>query len=285
MDLEMLAVFQSVVRTGSISRAAHELRYAQSNISTKIHKLESDLCTILFYRHNRGVSLTAKGRMLLNYSEQIFNLIKETTEAMKDDNVPGGPLAIGSLETTASVHLPKLLAEYHHEYPNVDLALKTGTTEKNIREVLAYNLDGAFIAGPIDHPALTQKKFTDEELVLVTDHEKISPSFIQEIQNRTLLVFPTGCSYRRILEQWLQSYGLLPKKIIEFDTLEAIIGCVCAGLGISLLPLSVAERFAKKGTLKIYPIGNTYSKVQVIFIYRQNQFIPASLRRFIEMLR
>ncbi|AZV44022.1 LysR substrate-binding domain-containing protein [Peribacillus asahii] len=121
-----------------------------------------------FYRHNRGTTLTSKGKMLLTYSEQIFQLIEETTKVMKDDQTPKGPLIIGSMETTAAVRLPSLLTKYHHAYPDVDLILKTGPTEQNIQGVLQYDLDGAFVAGPIDHPELIQKTVIEEELVLIT---------------------------------------------------------------------------------------------------------------------
>lgn len=125
MDLQALKIFRIVAEKGSISQAARELNYAQSNISTKIQQLEAHLQTSLFYRHNRGITLTVKGQILLAYTEKIFHLIDETIKVMKDDSIPKGPLCIGSMETTAAVYLPQLLSKYHNDYPNVDLSLKT----------------------------------------------------------------------------------------------------------------------------------------------------------------
>lgn len=283
MDLQALKIFKIVAEKGSISQAARELNYAQSNVSTKIQHLESNLQTLLFYRHNRGITLTVKGQMLLAYTEKIFHLIDETTRVMKDDSIPKGPLYVGSMETTAAVYLPKLLSKYHNAYPNVDLTLKTGTTEQNIQGVLQYNLDGAFVAGPINHPELIQKPVTEEELVLITDTMHSSMSSIRDIQTRTLLVFPNGCSYRMILEQWLHEKGLIPNKIIEFDTIEAIIGCVCAGLGISLLPISVVEKYVQARILRCHSIENSSTKVPTVFIYRNDRFMSTSLIKFIDM--
>lgn len=284
MDLQALKVFQVVAETGSISKAARELNYAQSNISTKIQQLEAYLQTSLFYRHNRGITLSAKGQMLLKYTEKIFDLIGETTSIMKDDNIPRGPLSIGSMETTAAVHLPKLLSIYHKDYPNVDLTLKTGTSQKNIQEVLQYNLDGAFVVGPINHPELLQKTVIDEELVFITDSIHPIMSSIKDIQTRTLLVFPIGCSYRRILEQWLHNEGLIPNKIIEFDSLGAIISSVCSGLGMSLLPMSVVKEHVQAGTLRCHSIQNSYANVPTVFVYRKDRFMSNALIKFIDML-
>lgn len=285
MDLQALKIFQVVAEAGSISKAARDLNYAQSNISTKIQQLEAYLQTSLFYRHNRGITLSVKGQMLLKYTEKIFHLIDETTNVMREENIPSGPLSIGSMETTAAVHLPKLLSIYHNNYPNVDLTLKTGSTGKNIHEVLQYNLDGAFVAGPIYHPELDQKPFIDEELVLITDTQHPTMSSIKDIQTRTLLVFPTECSYRKILEQWLHNEGLIPNKIIEFESLGAMIASVCSGLGMSLLPISAVEKYVHAGTLRCHSIKNSYANVPTVFIYRKDRFMSKALIEFIDMFK
>ncbi len=283
MDLHALKVFQIVAQTGSITRAAQKLNYAQSNVTSKIQQLETHLETPLFYRHNRGTTLTAKGKMLLDYTEKIFHLIEETTKVMKDDHTPKGPLCIGSMETTAAVRLPDILSKYHHQYPNVDMSLITGPTEQHVQGVLQYELDGAFVAGPIEHPELIQTAVMEEELVLITDTLQPPLSSIKEIQTRTLLVFRTGCSYRAKFQHWLHNEGVIPEKIMEFGTLEAILGCVSAGLGISLLPKSVVEKRVQSGSLRCHSIPTPYSKVNTVFIHRKDAVMTSALVKFIDM--
>jgi DNA-binding transcriptional LysR family regulator len=284
MDLQTLKVFQTVAKLGSISQAARELQYAQSNITMKIQQLETELQTTLFYRHNRGTVLTAKGSMLLTYTEKIFHLIEETKNVMNDVQTPKGPLIIGSMETTAAVRLPAIFSKYLKDYPDVDLTLKTGSTEENILGVLQYELDGAFVAGPIENSELIQKEVFDEELVLVTDTIHPPISTIKDIQKGTLLVFRTGCSYRERLEQWFRTERVMPKKIMEFGTLDGIIGCVSAGLGISMLPLSVVAKQIQEGTLRQHSLPNPFGKVKTIFIYRKDKYVPSPLLKFLYML-
>jgi LysR family transcriptional regulator, cell division regulator len=285
LDLHTLKIFQSVAKMGSISQAARELQYAQSNITMKIQQLESDLQTTLFYRHNRGTALTDKGIMLLTYTEKIFDLIEETKSMMNDDQTPRGPLIIGSMETTAAIRLPVLFSKYHKDFPEVDLTLKTGSTEQNIQAVLQNELDGAFVSGPINHPDLIQKEVFEEELMLITDtvHSPISSS-IKEIQTRTLLVFHSGCAYREKFEQWLSQEKMIPNKIMEFGTIDGIIGCVAAGLGISMLPQSVITKHVQDGIIRQHSIPNLYGKVKTVFIYRKDKYVPASLIKFINMI-
>ncbi|MFE5321335.1 LysR family transcriptional regulator [Paenibacillus sp. NPDC056579] len=283
MDLHALKVFQTVSQTGSITRAAQELNYAQSNVTTKIQQLESHFDTVLFYRHNRGITLTSKGHTLLDYAERIFQLIDESSKAMKDDDSPGGPLRIGSMETTAAVRLPEYLVRYHQAYPGVDLTLTTGPTEQHIQAVLHYELDGAFVAGPVEHPELVQQTALEEELALVTDPSHPSISSVKDLQNRTLLVFRQGCSYRARLQSWLHQEGVFPDKMMEFGSLEAILGCITAGLGISLLPVSVVRRHIAAGALKTHPLPYPNGMVQTVFIRRKDTLITSALSRFIEM--
>lgn len=284
MDLQALKFFKAVAKLGSISKAARELNYAQSNLTARIQQLESDLQTKLFYRHHRGTTLTDKGKVLLSYTDEIFQLFDEVRNVMSDDQTPKGPLVIGSMETTAAVRLPPILSKFHREYPAVDLTLKTGPTEQNVQGVLQYELDGAFVAGPIEHPDLTYKTVIEEQLVLVTDvfHQPLSS--VKEIQNRTLLVFRDGCSYRARFEDWLHYEGVIPEKIMELGTLDGIIGCVSAGLGISLLPRSVVDKHVKDNLLIQHLIPNRFGKVKTLFIYRKDKYMSTSLREFIEIL-
>jgi LysR family transcriptional regulator, cell division regulator len=284
MDIQALKFFRAVAELGSISRAARELNYAQSNLTAKIQQLETELQTTLFYRHNRGTSLTDKGKVLLSYTDEIFQLLDDVRKVMSDDQTPKGPLMIGSMETTAAVRLPILLSKFHREYPAVDLTLKTGPTEQNVHCVLQYELDGAFVAGPIEHPDLTFETVIEEELVLVTDASHQPLSSIKEIQNRTILVFRKGCSYRAKFEAWLQHEGVIPEKIMELGTLDGIIGCVSAGLGISLLPRSVVDKHVKDDLLIQHSIPEQFGKVKTIFIYRKDKYMSATLKEFIEML-
>jgi DNA-binding transcriptional LysR family regulator len=284
MDLQSLKFFQAVAKLGSISKAAKELNYAQSNLTSRIQQLESNLQTKLFYRHNRGTTLTDKGKVLLSYTEEIFQLLDEVKNVMSDDQTPKGPLVIGSMETTAAVRLPVLLSKFHREYPAIDLTLKTGPTEQNVQDVLQYELDGAFVAGPIEHPDLTYKTVIEEELVLVTNEFHQPLTSIKEILNRTILVFHNGCSYRARFEEWLHDEGVIPEKIMELGTLDGIIGCVSAGLGISLLPRSVVGKYANEGHLTLHSIPNRFGKVKTLFIYRKDKYISTSLKEFIEML-
>src|ERR1700716_2851383 len=168
MELSDLTTFATVARTGGITRAADELNTVQSNITHRVKALEAEIGTPLFERHSRGMTLTGAGRRLLPYAQRMTALSREAVLAASDDGEPKGPLAIGSMETTAAVRLPLLLAEFHRRFPQVQLSFRAPTTAVLVAAVLDGMLDGAFVAGPIEHAELRAISAFKEELVLIT---------------------------------------------------------------------------------------------------------------------
>lgn len=283
MDIASLKVFQTAAKAGSISKAAHLLNYAQSNVTTKIRQLEEELQATLFYRHNRGITPTPAGKMLLGYAEAILHLCEEARRAIQDPLQPAGPLVIGSMETTAAVRLPPLLSRYHQMYPNVELSIVTGTTEQHIHAVLHYGLDGAFVAGPIEHPELEHIPIFEEELVLVTSTAHPPITSPGDLASRTLLVFRNGCSYRARFVQWLHEEGVLPVKVMEFGTLEGIVGCVAAGLGVTLLPRAVVRQKEAEGTLRCHAIPPRHARVFTVFVRRRDALVTKAMEAFLSL--
>lgn len=286
MELRDLRLFAAVAKTGSITKAAEQLGYVQSNVTARIQQLENHLKTPLFYRHARGVSLTPQGNMLLKYAEQILHLANQAEQAVSQSSVPRGPLRIGAMETTAAVRLPALMAAFHRSCPEVDLTMRTGPTEELLHLVLDYQLDGAFVAGPVNHPELEQETILEENLVFIAGRE-INHPFSADIA-RTLLVFRSGCSYRARLEQWVRARGMLPVKIMEFGTLEAILGCVEAGMGISLVPASVIQHYHGKGMhqgLWVQPLEENDGRVETLFVRRRDALITPALHHFLVLCR
>ncbi|WP_088102881.1 LysR family transcriptional regulator [Halalkalibacter urbisdiaboli] len=282
MDIKELEIFQMVASYQSVSKAAQHLNYVQSNVTNRINKLESELQTTLFHRNNRGVSLTANGEILLGYADKIMKLHREAKEAVQNPNQPTGPLSIGATDITTAIRLPQVLAAYHNHYPEVNLSLTSGSTEELVDEVLKYNLDGAFVTNAIEHPRIIQESLIQEELVLIMDSSQPTLESIKDLQTRTILVFRSGCTYRAKLESWLRDEGILPVKKIDFGTIEGMIGCVKAGLGVALVSKRIGKQLEKEGTVICHPVPEKYKYVSTVFIRRDDVPISNALNKFLE---
>jgi DNA-binding transcriptional LysR family regulator len=287
MELSDLVTFSTVARTGGVTRAADELNTVQSNITQRVKALEAEIGVALFERHSRGMTLTGAGRRLLPYAQRMVALSREAMLAAREDGEPKGPLAIGSMETTAAVRLPSLLAEFHRRFPAVQLSLRTAPTADLVAAVLDGALDGAFVAGPIDHAEITATMAFREELVLVTARRWTSLAALRAgtpESGPTALVFRTGCTYRQRLEHVLTEFGWPSAERFELGTLDGMIGCVAADMGVTLLPRAVVERNEQSGNIRIHALSASQSQVDTLFIHRRSALQYSALQGFASCL-
>ncbi|MDM5225100.1 LysR family transcriptional regulator [Cytobacillus sp. NJ13] len=279
MEFKDLEIFQIVAEKGTITEAAKEFNYVQSNITSRIKKLETELNTPLFNRHRRGMSLTPEGKKLLTYSKKILLLTDEMRKAIQSNDEPSGKLEIGTVETL--IHLPKILSSYIKKYKNVDLSLITGVTETLAEEVLNHKLDGAFVIESDFHPDLVSHEVFQENLVLISD---MRPSTLEELKEEPFLCFSKGCGYRARLETWYKDQNITPQKMMEFGTLETILQSVAMGLGVTFVPESSVSHMKQSGLIQYHKIPDQYSKFKIVFIRRNDTYLTSTIEKFIETL-
>jgi DNA-binding transcriptional LysR family regulator len=285
MNNHDLHVFATAARLGSVTRAAKSLSTVQSNVTARIRGLEDELGVQLFHRHHRGISLTPKGQELLPYAEQMMVLVQKARATVTGSREAEGVLRIGSLQSTASVHLPGILKAYIGRHRRVDLAIETGTAAELTQRVLDRKLDGAFVAGPVQHPELNGLTAFVEELVLVTPAGyRTVEAYLEDGAIPKVLVFKAGCYYRRLLERYLAGAGLEVLQEMEFGTLEGIIGCVSAGLGMTMMPRSVVERSAFRKRVRAHALEGDSGRVETLFVTHKEPARSSALERFMDVI-
>lgn len=279
MESGDLRIFRAVAEEGSVTRAAQRLQYVPSNVTGRIRQLEEGLQTPLFIRSNRGMELTPAGERLLGYARQILNLLDEAEKFVQAEDAPRGPLRIGAIESAAAAHLPGRLAAYYARYPHVSLSLATGNSRVLMQQVLDRELDGAFVYGPVPHSQLEQIPSYDEELVLLSEAGAAS---LQEQLQKPMLILSTGCTHRSRVERLLAEAGVQHPQIMEFGSLEAVLGGVASGLGVALLPRSNTVQIPNGKNIGALTLPESYREVVVYFIYRRDVPLSSALRAFLE---
>ncbi|WP_163880597.1 LysR family transcriptional regulator [Paenibacillus favisporus] len=279
MESGDLRIFRAVAEEGSVTRAAQRLQYVPSNVTGRIRQLEEGLQTPLFIRSNRGMELTSAGERLLGYARQILNLLDEAEKSVQAEDAPRGPLRIGAIESAAAAHLPGRLAAYYARYPHVSLSLATGNSRVLMQQVLDRELDGAFVYGPVPHSQLEQIPSYDEELVLLSEAGAAS---LQEQLQKPMLILSTGCTHRSRVERLLAEAGVQHPQIMEFGSLEAVLGGVASGLGVALLPRSNTVQIPNEKNIEALTLPESYREVVVYFIYRRDVPLSSALRAFLE---
>lgn len=282
MNSEELRFFKAVADTASIGGAAKALNTSQSNVTARIKKLEDDLGLLLFRRHARGVEMTPAGQRLLPYAQQSEALLAEARRHVTDVGHANGPLRIGAMETTTATRLGGMLAHYTQSFPDVDLSLTTGTTEELIGQVLDRNLDAAFVCGPLSHSKLQSRRFFTEELALLKAPAGAAIETLVETKRRAL-VLKKGCAYRGRLEDVLRRRGLDDFRIVEFGTVDAILANVAAGLGVTLMPMSLLPHYASRYRWSTDPLRDDERFVDTIVISPRHATCSTALTEFFNL--
>lgn len=280
MDAASLRIFRAVVDTGSVIAAAHRVHSVPSNISTRIRKLEDSVGSQLFFRESRGMRLTPAGEVLKDYADRILALTDEAKSALLDVAGEGGRLRLASMESTAAVRLPPLLAAFHRAYPRVALSLTTGTSASVIDAILDRRADWGFVGGPVDHDRVQGAMAFVEEMVLAVPRNITTEA---EAETRTMLAFRSGCSYRAHTEAWLRQKGQPPRAVMEFGTLDGILGCVAAGMGVTLLPRVVVEAPAWRETVRALTLDGMPNRIETWLVRHIDTIPSTAMARFHEM--
>ena len=274
MELEDLSIFRTVVQEGGILKAARKLHRVPSNVSTRIRQLESSLGTELFHRDRQRLVVSQSGHRLLDYAEQLLRLSAEAKAAVSG-TAPGGVLRIGALESTTASRLPAVLAAFHRRYPDVRVELSTGTNDALVAALAARRVDAAFVAEAPHDAAVEAIPLFRERLVLISPAGHAPVRRAQDIAADTVIAFPNGCAYRRVLIRWLGDRRIAAMRVLDLGSYHAIVACVAAGAGVALVPEAVLATL-KSPPVERHPLPAVHAQVTTPLIWRAGE-VPAAL--------
>ncbi|MDB5802809.1 MAG: hypothetical protein JWN73_131 [Betaproteobacteria bacterium] len=275
MNFADLQVFKAVVEEGGIIRAAQRLHRVPSNVTTRIQQLEAAVGTPLFHRDRQRLHLSPSGELLLGYAQRLIQLSEEAQHAVSGA-APQGMLKLGALESTTASRLPALLAEYHRRFPEVRLELITGTNDALVKAVAERRVDAAFIAEPPPEQTLAHLPVFRERLVLISSPGHAPIKSAADISGDTLIAFPEGCAYRRVLQRWLGRQSLAGARVMDLSSYHAIVACVAAGAGIALVPEAVIDTMPQ-AQVQRHPVARAHSEIVTPLIWRAGEVSPPVL--------
>ena len=149
-----------------------------------------------------------------------------------------------------------------------------------VERVLSRDLEGAFVCGPVVHPQLVSVPSFAEELAFLTAPTESSLNSALKHPDLRLVVLRAGCSYRQRLEELLARRGVVGLRRLEFGTLEAILGAVAAGLGVTLLPRTLIGPAWRGGLVRAHRLPASESRVQTVFVRRRDMLPSSALLAF-----
>jgi DNA-binding transcriptional LysR family regulator len=247
VELRHLEHFVAVAEERNFTRAARRLNLVQSALSVSIRSLERELHAQLFERTTREVKLTDAGRLLLPEARRTLDAAAGAQAAVLDARHGlRGTLRLGMMQMITLGDVGSLIARFHRERPLVDIRPRTapGGSAALISDVRRGALDAAFVAlGGQDQPGLSAITLASEAVVLgcPRDHPLASRDVvsISELADEQFVDFTPGWGTRTIADQLFARAGLERSIGIEVPDTSIQLSLVRAGLGLTILPMSM----------------------------------------------
>jgi len=289
MELRQLEIFRALAQELHFTKAAARVHCVQSNVTTQIRALESELGARLFDRLAKRVVLTDAGRRLLPYAERVLSTVDEGRAAVGQNATPSGPLRIGTPESVLTYRLPRILGRFRKLYPKVELSFRPYLDLGLVHLIESGELDLAvWMEDAVQHDRLKAMRLRNEKLVFIAAPEhplarkkRVTP---HDLAGQTLLLTEAGCSYRTKLDELLSVMSIRPESITEFSSVEAIKECVSLGMGLSLLPEIVVDRELARKQLVSLAWTGTEMGIATHVVWHKDKWISPALGAFISLL-
>ncbi|MGC8508974.1 MAG: LysR substrate-binding domain-containing protein [Thiomonas sp.] len=269
MELRQLRYFITIAEQGSFSRAAERLHVSQPPLSTQIKALEDELGARLLERSNRGVALTPSGAAFFEDIRSVLAQLEHAVGRVRQcERGDVGTLSIGFVSIADFGILPPTLKSFRAHYPQVDVQLHELTTDAQIRELRAAELDLGIGLAPVDEPGLTFTSLLHEPLILAapTAHPAVQSSGavdLHALAKEPFIVPPRniGPGLYDLTLSLCQAAGFAPRITQHARQMQTVIGLVSCGMGVALVPASL--RHLKRAGVQYRPLLGKPSTIEL----------------------
>ncbi|MFI7251899.1 LysR family transcriptional regulator [Micromonospora chalcea] len=291
METQLLEVFRTVARHGSITTAARALSFTQSAVSRQIAALEADIGARLFDRLPRGVALTEEGRELLPHAEAVLDRLAAARRDLDDLRGLGrGRLRVGAFPTAVAALVPRAMASFRSAHPEISLSLVEGVTPRLLERLLAEEADVAVVStsptGELDRERFDLRHLLDERLLVAVarDHRLAGRRSVRlaDLAPEAFVV-GSATAENSLLRASLPS-GFSPRIDIVAAEWTGKLGCVAAGLGVALVPaLAVRGTPPDIALLHLHPDDESVRQIFAATV--RGRTPPLAVTHFLEHLR
>jgi DNA-binding transcriptional LysR family regulator len=255
MDIRQIKAFVAIAESGTFTAGAVRVHVTQAAISMQIRQLENETGAQLFVRAPRRVILTEAGEKLL---ERAYVILREHDAALEEmaalTGAHKGRLRIGSASAMVSADpLPQILRELKQTHEAVETSVSSGTSESLVQQVLAGELDVAFVSLPVDARGIQTELLSEDYLVAIASpHHKLASQRVVSayaLAGEKLILGERGGNTRRLIDQFFAQAGVTPKVIMELSRLAAIKRMVEEDMGVGIVPLQSVQEEVSEGKL------------------------------------
>ena len=291
-DVEVLLVLSE---SKSLSQAADRLYMSRPGLSQKITNIEKKFGTKLFNRTSTGISLTRAGETVLRFARNVENMERTLASQLAAiDEHFDATLSIGMSLADGVELLPALVAAYTAQNPGTRIHLDAGYEPELIEKLDDGRLDFAILENQPVGPRIVNEVLGCRKLIFLAPDKAPYNQIVHPVPVETLLKWPM------IIYEWnsgrhmvgnrhfRERYGISLEQhnmVGLFDTHEAMVAGVKAGLGWASVPECIADRYRKEPGIVRFKVKTDPMWYPVTLTWPANQPHSEEARRFAEFVR
>lgn len=290
MEIRNLLSFIRVAEQNSFTKAANILGYSQSTISFQIKQLEEELGCLLFERINHTITLTEKGKELLDYAQRICRMNDEFNQSFNASGEPSAHLHILAPHSLCQDMMMTNYAEFHATYPGISLKFTSLDTQDMFR-MLDRN-EGDLMLTLDSHTYQRDYVIAKEERVGVhfvtgatSPYATDKPLTLADVVKFPFIATEQNTGYRRPLDELLAEKSLTFSPILELERTDIITELLAKGIGVAFLPDFATREKKEEGKLVYLNVTDANFDIWKQLIYHKNKWISQSLGALIEFIK
>ena len=299
LKLRDLRLLDTVVRWGSMAKAANHLHLSQPAISKAISEMEHVLGVRLIERGRQGVEPTAYGRALLKRGTAIFDELRQGVAEIEFLSDPtSGEVRVSASEPIAAGLLPDLIDSFSRRYPQISIyvtqepIVSAYIVNPLYRELRNRNVDlilGPIVRSPGEDDLSFVPLFDEPPIVAVGAKSKWarmrSVTLADLVEEPWCVQPPTTRAGQVHLDSFRLSGLKLPRKMLVASSVLVQIGLLSTQRYLTIFPSSLLRFGGKRHSLKALPIKLPVKPWSAGIITLKRRTVSPAAQLFIAMVR
>ncbi len=291
MELRNLITFLKIIENNSFSKAAEQLAYSQSTITTQIHQLEEELNVKLFDRIGKKIFLTDEGHELKLYAQQILELTQKISCIGNEEQELKGHLRIASFDSLITAVLPPILKIFHQEYPGIQVTVKTADSILEAEHLLRRNdADFAFISYDKRSHKEYEKLFLQEAkfvFAAVPEHPLAGRKNVtlEDISQYDVIIMNRQFSFSELSNEETKHLINYITPIFDIWNPNGAMELAKCGIGITLLPQYLIEDSVRKGELCILDVPELRFNFWIQTVCHYRKTVTPQMNAFYKVIK
>jgi DNA-binding transcriptional LysR family regulator len=288
-DLVDLRLMVRIAETNGLTRGAEASHMSLPAASTRVKNLEESIGAKLLYRTSQGVTLTPPGQAFVHHARLVLGQIEHLRGDLQSfAKGIKGHLRVYANTTALGEFLPPVLRNYLRSHPDVNIDLRERLSHDIVRAVTEGQTDIGIVAGAVRTENLQTLSYRQDTLILVLPRGHALAGGAPVAFADTLELDHVGLHEASAIHGFLRQacdhlHRTLPTRI-EVGNFEAACRMVEAGVGVSILPASAAQRHALSMAIDTVPLADAWALREMKICMRDLQALPAFARDLVDLL-